>query len=250
MATENENNPPAPAAPQQPATGITQAELHAAIEKARNEERTKLRAEIETANEAAKAAKAEVDKLTQANQKLAADLQTIQTSLKPEGGVDVTKVIEDTTRRANEAWQEKFLALEAKVQSVEQDRQRLTIEQTKARLIQLNGGESALIPSMVHGSTEAELLASIERSKAEFNRIKSIVGGTQTPPSQQQHGQGESGTPPTIPAIPAGSGAQAGGQPQPGVSPRRMSREEYAKNRNELKRQAVSRYPTNVITQR
>lgn len=247
MAQENEPNPQTPP-PNPPAAGYTTEQLHAAIEKARNEERTKLRAEIETAQQNVKTLQGQVDQLKGENQKLTADLQAIQASQKPEGGIDLAQYTEQIANRMNAEWQSKFVELETRLTQEQQVRQKLTLEQLRARLIQANGGESALIPILVTGSSEAELLASIEASKAEFQRIRQLVSGGTPPPTQQQiHGQG-GGLPPAMP-VPAGGGAPAGGQPQPLTDVRKMDLKDFAKNRQELKRQAIGRYANSPVRQ-
>jgi hypothetical protein len=247
MATENDPTPPAPAVP--PAA-ITPEALHAAIEKARNEERTKLRGELETAQNAVKAEQEKVVTLTKANQQLTADLQALKASV-TDGKVDVEKLVAEITSATKREVEGKLAGLEEQVRTERVAREKMSLEQLRMRLIAQAGGEAALIPSMVQGNSEQELVEAVNRSKAEFDRIRGIVGGTQTPPSQQPiHAPGSSGTPPALPAVPAGGGATAGGQPQVVTNPRQMSREDYAKNRQALKQAAIARYPTNIVTQR
>jgi DNA repair exonuclease SbcCD ATPase subunit len=244
MAEENQtNNGPAAAAPA--ATGVTQEQLQAAIEKARLEERTKLRADIETAEANATALQTRVKELEAENQKLTADLQTLKSAQKPDGGFDAAKLMEETAQRVRSELQGTINELSSQIEEERGVRQRLTLEQLRAKLIQANGGENALIPSLVTGTNEAELIASIQASKAEFNRIMSVAKA-QTPSTQQNNGAGGT-TVPNIP-VPAAGGTNAGGQAVV-KTVQEMSLNEYGANRAAVKAKLRGMYPNNAIMQ-
>jgi hypothetical protein len=118
-------------------------------------------------------------------------------------------------------------------------------------LIAAHGGESALIPDMVYGSNEQELLASIEKSKEVFQRVIAKSGGS-LPPSTTTNTPAGGPNPTPIVVIPQVHVPQGGpgGQGNPAPAPvGRLPLHEYAKKRQELKQSVSGRYANQVLRQ-
>lgn len=237
-----------PAQPQQaqPAQGITSEQLHAAIEKARLEEREKLRKQLEASE--AKSTKLEKDLATATGEisKLVADIEAIKKGITNDGGVDVQKVIDQTAKAVSAQVRKEYGAkldeLQSQLESERNERSRLSAEQLRADLIAKAGGSSALIPELVRGNTAEEIAASIENAKIIFQRTLSSAGAT-TPTQQNANGNGVAVVPPVIPVTPSGGTDTT--VENSGV--RRMPMSEYAQKRAELKRQAAARYPKSIM---
>jgi hypothetical protein len=224
-----------------PAETFTTQQLHAAIEKARSEEREKLRNQLEQATTEVTSLKADVVRLNAELKKTADELSAIKAAAKPDGGIDIEKVIEQTTsaavNRVNSEWSQKFQELQSELNVEKNTRQKLTLEQIKAKIIAESNGQ--LIPEMVVGSTEDELKASAERSKQVFARTIAAAGV----PNLQQNSNGGGGSP-GLPILPHG-----GGTPPSNNRAKDMPMSEYAKERNNLKRSVAGRYAANYISQ-
>lgn len=248
------------AKPQEPAAPSSKDDLHSAIEKARMEEREKLRGQLDQL-------KGEVTTLKSANEKLQNDLKTagegqqkvsdqleaLKKGLK-EGGdnknIDVeavlTAAVQAARSRLEAQYQDRITNLENQLSTVAKERERASLAQLRSQLIEEAGGSKNLIPEMVTGSNEQELRDSIRRSQDIFNRtVASVVPAT----------PGHTAAPTSPYVAPVEPGAPLPMPPaQPGVSPletrtpgRRMPLEEYKANRDTLRRDAAARYPTNVI---
>lgn len=241
------NPPPNPPPP----TGITQEELHKAIEKARLEEREKLRTQLSESETTIKDLKGQVASTKEQITKLTEKIDSLTAGKKADGGVDVEKAIESavnaTVARLSKEYSDQIKALREELESEKSTRQKLTIEQRRIQLIQEAGGEAALIPELVAGSNEEELKSAIERSKQVYQRTVAKAGAAPSLP--QPNGNPGAPTPPA-PPTPA---PVAGAVPTPGAVPgtpgQRMPLADYAKNRQALKKQAAARYPTGAITQ-
>jgi hypothetical protein len=246
MPEKNETDQPNQPATPPPATqGFTQAELHAAAEKARLEERTKLREQIDALTTRATNAEGENKTLKETNTKLAADLETLKSSLKPEGGIDAEQFMQNMQARFEKAYASKLQELEQQVNEERQTREKLTLEQRRAKLIQQHGGEDAMIVEFVKGSNDTEILESIMVAKEKYQNILKKAGKT-PPPSQQSNDPGSGGTPPANPPVPSG-GSSGGGSGT--VDVKNMSMADYAKHRDDLRKKAVGRYQSNYIRQ-
>ena len=242
-----------PAGDNKPASGITPEQLHQQIEKARLEEREKLRTQLDNS-------RAEADKLRTENETLKGqltkatdELTALKASMKPDGVIDVAKAIAEAvqaaTSRVSGEFAQEIAGLRGQLDQERSVRTQLTLEQRKAQLIADAGGSNALIPELVHGSNEDELAASIERSKQIFQRtVGSVKSGAQS--TATNNGNPSTGVPPSIP-LPAsgGAGNPAGDANLPPTSVRGMPLREYAKKREELKRSVAGRYANNYVTQ-
>lgn len=228
---------------------ITPEELHAAAEKARLEERTKLRGEID----AATAKLGEITSLQAKVQEQAAELSrlqaTVQTleaakaAIEKGGGVKLDEVVSQAISAYDSASSKELkariaaLQTELEAQRSQAETERLSL--LRARLIAENGGEAAVIPALVTGSNEAELRASIAAAKQILSKHVELATGN----GKNANGQGAKGVPPGVPAATAAGGAGgSSGDPNEvivdGLTPadvRNMSRSEYMKHREKLK---------------
>jgi hypothetical protein len=247
---DNPPNPPNPPSggtppPPTPPPGITQEELHKAIEKARLEEREKLRTQLSEAETSVKTMKAEVASAKDQITKLTEKVDSLTAGKKPEGGVDVEKAIESavqaTANRLAKEYSDQIKALRDELEAEKSTRQKLTIEQRRVQMIQAAGGETVLIPELVVGSNEDEIKESIERSKTVYARTVAKAGGASPSLPNPTGNPGES-----TPSAPLGAAASTGGAAT-AVPGQRIPLSEYAKNRETLKRNAAARYPTGAL---
>lgn len=223
-------------------TGVTQEQLHAAIEKARLEERTKLfetlettRKQLEAATEAAKTKDSDLTQLNAKVTELTEKLKALQDATKPDGGIDVTKAIESAVgsalSRQEAVLGEQVKRLSEALQQEQNLRSTAEAAQLRVRLIAEAGGDAVLIPELVVGRTEEELKASIANSKAVFDRsISSRLGaggGTASGTGLPVGGR-------TSASFAAGAGGESNNQV------RRMSPAEYSKNREALRAKALA----------
>lgn len=229
----------------------TTEQLHAAIEKARLEERTKLQADLTAATTNAETTNAKVAEL---NGKLSETLTALQTAeaerLRLDGAlkaieksktadgaaVDVTKLVEEVTAAAETRLSEQFKAKhEEQTLALNSLRQQLTLaelDKARAKLIADAGGPERLVMELVGGDTVEALTASIGRAKDAFATIESRVGKTSSRSPN---------SPP--PVSPAGSGAPGVGSGDGVLLPRvrELGVKDYAANRDAILAQAKAR---------
>jgi hypothetical protein len=246
--------PAAPPAPPAPPPGVTQEQLHQAIEKARLEEREKLRTQLDNAKSEAETAKTQAEDNKKQLQKLSEEMTALKSGLKPEGGIDVQKAIEQAvtaaTTRLAQTYDGQLNTLKSELQNERVERTRLSAEQLRVRMIEQAGGTTVMIPELVRGTTQDEITSSIEDSKRVFQRTVALASGTPPPPPNTANTNvpGAAVVPPTVPVGAGGAGTPpAGGAPAKNA--RTLTRQEYAQQREQLKKQAAARYPTSVLTQ-
>jgi hypothetical protein len=218
------------------------AAIQAAMEKARSEERTKLQGvitklegDVARLNGEVATLSGERDTFSAAVNKLTDELASLKAGLKPEGGIDPVKLLEETSTRVRAELEKvhsaRLAELETSLNEEKAHRQNLAVEQLRARLIKASGGEESMIVELVTGSTEADILASIDRSKSAFSRAVATAGGKKSGDKGGEDGQDFS--------IP---GSQKGGDDSAELSNvKNMSMSDYAKHRARLKG-AVPRY--------
>lgn len=241
---QQNNPPPAAAAAPAAATGITQEALHAAVEKARLEERTKLREQIQTLEGKVKDLDADNKNLSADKAKLTESLATLKASIKPDGGgVDIDKLAEGIEARIAKAYDARLAEVEGQLANERTTREKMSLEQLRAQLIQQNGGEDAMLIELVRGNNAAELQASIEEAKAKLQKYVKRAG---TPPSQQNNGNGGGNPPPNPPVPSGGAGASAGGGAAETINVKDMPMSEYGKRRSEITKKVVGRYANNI----
>lgn len=203
---------PAPAAPA-PAPGITEAQMKAAIEKARLEERTKLQEQITTltADKATSAAKIS---------ELEGQLKALGSVKTQNGQVDVAALIAQVTESAQTATKTVNATLQRELEDLKAQNHKLHLERVRQQAIAENGGEKAMVVALVTGNSETEIRASIEEAK----RVHAQILG------QAKSSQGnEPGAPaPSLPPSPPAPAAPA--PPTPALSG--MTVREWGQNRD------------------
>jgi hypothetical protein len=220
------------------------AAIQAAMDKARSEERTKLQGVITQLEGTVARLNGEVatlsgerDTLSASVNKLTDEMAALKAGLKADGGIDPVKLLEETSTRVRNELEKvhsaRLAELENSLNEEKAHRQNLAVEQLRTRLIKASGGEDSMIVELVTGSTEAEILASIDRSKGAFSRAIAAAGGK--PPKSGDRG-GEDGQDFSLP------GSQKGGDDSAELSNvKNMSVGDYAKHRERLKK-AAPRY--------
>lgn len=252
MAQENEGAAGAGESGQAGAATLTSEQLHAAIEKARLDERTKLRTELDTLT--TKATQAEELSKTEAArvEALELKLKALEAGL-VEGDkgktVDVGKAIEQATNALAERMSKengkKLEEMNKRLQELQAEAATLKRRELRDSLINAAGGQTALIPELVKGETEEEIKQSIEQSKAIFARTVQRAGSGNASQNTAAN-DGTSGAGSGAAGIPSLPNAQAGAAGQP-TSVRGWTMDEYAKNRTKLKSQAAQRYPQTIM---
>ncbi len=235
---------------------FTQAQLHAAIEKARGEERTKLRADLDAAVAAMQASEASVTRLTgelqnttglltAANQSLDA-LKAAKTA---DGTVDVPKLIAEVTAKVeasfNQVAKSEREQFTTQVGNLNQRLTALQLEKLQAQLIQEAGGADKLILSLVDASDETRLRASVANAKKVFEETEqAVLKRAGVTPTSQQHGNGN-GTPAAPPILaPAGAGGAGSGQSATVLAKvKEMGTKDFAANRSQIINGLKTLYP-------
>lgn len=144
----------------------TAAELHAACEKARREERQAQDARGETDRVSTR-------KLRKRLARVEGELEALQESTKT-GKLDPRKLAD----RLFAKWEEKHEGtsseeaseLKLQVDKLEKEVKKSRMQRLRAKLIAENGGEDAMIVEMVRGETKEELKASIKKAVDAFDR--------------------------------------------------------------------------------
>jgi len=234
-----------------PPAGHTAEQLHQAAEKARMEERTKLRVEIEAARAEASTAKDKVKELETVLAETKMKLQAFE-SAKSENGVDVVKAVDSALSSLRLGFEKEFSTkledLQSKLTAEQSRREALEVSSLRSRLIDQNGGAASMIPELVTGRTEEEILASIEASKAILARhVKNGSGpaASSQPNNGSPSAPAANGQPLIFPAVPSPApGAGNGGGSTTPV--KRLSPEEFRANRENLRRTALARYQQQV----
>lgn len=228
-----------------------QKNLSAAIEKARLEERTKLQGQITDLTTKAASFQEQVTALAAEKARLETELGALQTThealkagAKPEGGVDIEKAIQTAVTaalgRQGPALQAEIATLRKQLEEESNKRQKAELAQLRARLINEAGGATVLIPELVVGNTEQELLDSLEHSKQVMQRVIG-GGGSAAGGGGSTATAGNGNPPPSLPgSVPAAGGSAAGGTQKPGTGGR-LSMKDYAAQRDALKAQALAR---------
>lgn len=236
---------------------ITQKELHAAIEKARLEERDKLRKTIDSQKESLDKLTQERDQLQAQSEKAATDftalteqLNALKSSVKPEGGIDVEKAIQQAVQAAEQRIgahnQIRITNLEKQLGEESKTRKQLALNQLRADLIKEAGGDSVLIPELVMGSDENELRMSIDRSKEVYSRhIANIAQrASSNPPTDGQ----QAFIPPATASHPLPQLDRAPNLPtSQSTGSFRRPLNDYAQNRERLRKEAAARYTSQTL---
>jgi len=241
-------------------------QLQQAVEKARLEERAKLHEQISGLMVQNQQFEKQLEDLRRQTEAQATELTAFREAADSQGKIDIQKAIEQATsavsKRVQATYEQSIAKLQQDLQQERTLRQQLFAQSLKQRMIEEAGGASALIPELVTGTTEEEIRASIENSKAIYQRtLAQINSGLINPVAPQQPmkpmvGYGSAGTgaaslagtPQPMSGIPP-TGASQQSVPPMGSSQtegsgavRTMSMDEYRTNREALKHQAAARY--------
>lgn len=230
---------------------LTQEQLHQAVEKARLEERAKLRQELDTVATRA----ATLEETLKAEQAAKTELATRVSALEAgvtktatgEPVVDIAKVVEQATSavatRLNSDHAKTLTEMQTQLSALREESNRNRLAATRERLIAEAGGINALIPELVVGSTEDELKAAVTRSKSIFDRTVLQTGSAGAASLGTGNAGSSGGDGLNLPVGQAGgAGGNANGAATVQVNARAMSMAEYASKREALKREAAARY--------
>lgn len=221
---------------------ITEADLTAAIEAARKEEKDKLYADLKTRQEKevelraqAEAAQKKLADGTTELQTLRDQLDTIRKST-ASGQVDVEKLVAEVAAKATKASAKKFEEMEARHLALEKDNLQLRLDRFKEKAVKEAGGEEAIISALVGGNSEDEIRQSVQRARQAYvdteTRIKEQLAA--------KAGAGGNGT--VLPSLPNGAGNAGNGDGSAAAKlagVRQMSPADYAKNRTKFLEQAA-----------
>jgi len=231
----------------------SQADLAKGIEKARMEERVRLKDQLTALTTQLETVKQQLTSVVAEKEKVEAEFNALKTAhdalkagMKAEGGIDVEKAIQTAVTAAKDrlgpALQQEIASLRTELAQERSKRETAEAEQTRTRLIAEAGGTTALIPELVTGRTPEEIAASIESSKQIFART---IGAAASGSGGSTASASGNPNPPTIPLgnsgrTPNGSAASGNQSPfAPGGG--RIPLNEFAKNRQQMKQAALSR---------
>jgi len=234
-------DPNAPAVPATPATPpapvVDQAAFHAAIEKARLEERAKGRAEMDRNAQQALDKEAEAQK---ARAELAALTLKLDALTKAGGasGVDANKAVDAAlsqfSERIQKSHEQQLSEMRNRLDETEKRNEEFRLQALKLRLIQ-EAGPDTVIEALVKGTNEEELRQSIATAQDTLKRHLTRLGSAAsvTPASNA--------TPASNPASPLPNAAPVAGGSASSLlaNVKTMSSAEYAKNRDQIKRAAL-----------
>jgi hypothetical protein len=224
------NNPPEP---------LTQEQLHAAIEKARLEERERVRKPLEDAQAAAKAREDAIAAKDAELARLKGSLDALEKAKTPEG-LDVKALITEVTTNVEKRYADTFTkereALSNQVNTLQQDLTRLQLEKLQAKLVKEVGGPDKVVFAMIHGNTEAELRASVTAAHEAYLDIENRVKKT----AEASNPGGKNAAPPVVPAGGSGGSSVLGGDLV--AQAKKLSPEEWAANRVKILSSLTSRY--------
>jgi hypothetical protein len=249
-------------------SGYSEAQYKAAIEKARLEERTKLREQVDSGKESSaqlKEAREEIAKLKGDLKTVTDSLTAIQNAKSKDGDVDVAKVIAEVTEKVGKEYETR---LGGELQTLRSNLNALQLKDLKIQLIEEAGGPGKLILAMVDGKTEDELRASIERSKTAYQEVESRIRPSkgkgddadkeeeedqeddETATNDAKNRKTGSNVPPDVDGNAGGNGAgggnKAGNRGRDGsllTNVRRMSPADYKANREKVLKDIQKRYP-------
>ena len=233
---------------------VSQEEVKNSIQKAREEERTKLYDKINSLEEDVKNKDKELsdanEKEKEASKKvdsLQSEIETIKNNMK-NGDVDVQSVIDETSKRISNEYEKKLEEERKKtsdrMSQLEQQNNKLSLERYRDKRVSEEGGENALITAMVTGNTQDEIDQSIETAKNEFKKLQERFSSSRNDASDNAANNG-GGAPSSPPSIPNGGTPSDGGANQiestlKGV--RNMTTKEYAQKRAEIRSAATKRF--------
>jgi hypothetical protein len=242
------------------------AQLHAGIEKARTEERAKLRGEISVKDAEILALKTKQTELETKVTQLTASLDALNAAKSTDGStVDVPKLIEEVSAKFTKIAAGEAAGTQNRVQQLEAQLEAMRLKETRNRLIQEAGGEDNLIVGLVKGTNEDEIRASVQEAKAAFEKVTArFKKGAQQNADQGDDNQGDGNdsnnsrndtnadqVPPDVNDAAAGASAAGGGGAGRGKDAtvlgkvHKMAPKDYATNREQVLTQMRKRYQPN-----
>lgn len=222
-------NPPNPPA-------LTADDLHKAVEKARMEERTKLRDEQTALQTRAEAAEKAVKELTAANTALTEQNNALVKAGAEGGKVDVKQLVTEITssaeKRFADAADQQRKDLENTVQTLRNDLTQVQLDKLRTQLVAEAGGPERVVSALISGSNEEELRASVKAAADAYTEIANRVakgagGGGSSAPNN---------TPPPAGGPAGGGGAGRGATDDALTNVKELSPQEYAAKRQEILR--------------
>jgi vacuolar-type H+-ATPase subunit I/STV1 len=234
--------------------------LKIAIEKARLEERTKLREDISATEKRLTDSTLTIEQQKAEISNLKTAVEALQKTAKEGEKIDVQKLVTEITERTNELARKNY---DAQVADLNKQLTALQVRLLRESLIK-EVGEDNLVVAMISGRTEQELRDSVERSKAEMDKIKAKIGAQSKAKSKKSDDSGEeeddeetvngdndddnsSDEPP--PRL-SDSGSGGVGKGRAGTllkSVKQMDPSEYARNRAKVLADIQRRYPRKAV---
>lgn len=245
-------NPPGNGNPSQNTPVTYSAEqLHAAIEKARMEERQKLRGELDNANGASKPLNDKIVELKSKIDLLTGENDALKKATTASGNVDVKALITEVTNNLSE----KFTAsAKAERESFTTQLKELSgklngyeLAKVKDKLISEVGGPDKVIMALIVGNTEEELKSSVQKSHEAYMEIENRVKPQgSADPNATANGQGNNNNPannaPPIVQPGGQGGAGSGQQSSPLTNVKQMSPQEYKASREKVQQEMRRRH--------
>lgn len=232
----DQNPNPAPSPEPTPAPSpapIDPNVIHAQIEKARLEERTKVREELNNLSTLNKSLTDQLDKSQKDIQEVSSKLSALEKAQGANGEIDVSKLIAEVAAQTESKMAGVIEELKGKVKQLDVKSRKASLEVYRRDAIAKAGGEAQLITALVSGSSEEEIDSSIQLAKDEYQKIVSRVGTkvpTDTPTTTQHTNNGIGANVP--PSLSANEGRGANVVPQPSI--RELSNKEWGAKRDEI----------------
>ena len=232
--TSDQNPNPAPSPEPTPVVPapIDPNVIHAHIEKARLEERTKIREELLSLSNQNKSLSEQLENSQKDISEVSAKLSALEKAQGANGEIDVSKLIAEVAAQTESKMSSVIKDLEGKVKQLDVKSRKASLEVFRRDAIAKAGGEAQLITALVSGNTEEEINASVQLAKDEYQKIVSRVGKVSTDtPTTTQHNSNDNGAN-VPPSLSANEGRGANVVPQPSI--RELSPKEWGSKREEV----------------
>jgi hypothetical protein len=182
--------PAAPAqntAPAAPEGFISLVEHQSALEKIRQDEKSRLYPDLENARKQVETLSAQIQTLNGEKTILATSIESLKAATEGGKKFDVAKLVEEVSLRAaksvTEGAQAQILKLETQLAEMQRSLNAASLKDAREKLIAAAGGAEALIPELVSGNTEEELKKSVAESKRIFDSVVARRGNTTPTPA-------------------------------------------------------------------
>jgi hypothetical protein len=232
---------------------LTQADLHAAAEKARLEEREKLRSQITDLETAKKSLETNVGSLSDQVTKMTADLTkatdslaALQKAKTADGNIDAKALIDEavsmTEKRILEREMQERQQLAEQVKTLQGNLTAFQLEKLKTELVEKLDGKVVL--SLIRGNTAEEMQKSVEEANKAYLAIEERTKQSLNPGATPNVPANRSGygAPPVV--NPGGQGGAGGGAEGDALQKvRQMSPSEFRQNRQKVLTDLKRLYP-------